>query len=248
MSGRLQGKTALVTAAGQGIGRATAVAFAAEDAHVIATSTESEPFAALAREHPELEARVLDVTDAEGIARLAESIEGPLDVLFNCAGYVHDGTLLECDDQAWAHSFAVNVTSMFHMCRAFLPRMVEAGKGSIVNVASVASSVTGVPRRFAYGASKAAVIGLTKSIAVDFTATGVRCNAICPGTIDTPSLHQRMAATGDYERARKQFAARQPMGRLGRPEEIAALAVHLASDESAFTSGGVFVADGGQTL
>lgn len=248
MSGRLQGKTALVTAAGQGIGRATAVAFAAEDAHVIATSTESEPFAALAREHPELEARVLDVTDAEGIARLAESIEGPLDVLFNCAGYVQDGTLLECDDQAWAHSFAVNVTSMFHMCRAFLPRMVEAGKGSIVNVASVASSVTGVPRRFAYGASKAAVIGLTKSIAVDFTATGVRCNAICPGTIDTPSLHQRMAATGDYERARKQFAARQPMGRLGRPEEIAALAVHLASDESAFTSGGVFVADGGQTL
>ncbi len=161
---------------------------------------------------------------------------------------MHDGTLLECDDQAWAHSFAVNVTSMFHMCRAFLPRMVEAGTGSIVNVASVASSVTGVPRRFAYGASKAAVIGLTRSIAVDFIATGVRCNAICPGTIDTPSLHQRMAATGDYERARKQFAARQPMGRLGRPEQIAALAVHLASDESRFTSGAVFVADGGQTL
>ncbi len=145
---------------------------------------------------------------------------------------MHDGTLLECDDQAWAHSFAVNVTSMFRMCRTFLARMVEAGKGSIVNVASVASSVTGVPRRFAYGASKAAVIGLTRSIAVDFIATGVRCNAICPGTIDTPSLHQRMAATGDYERARKQFTARQPMGRLGRPEQIAALAVHLASDES----------------
>ncbi|MEE8275782.1 MAG: SDR family NAD(P)-dependent oxidoreductase [Alphaproteobacteria bacterium] len=172
MRGRLQGKTALVTAAGQGLGRATAVAFAAEGAHVIATNTESEPFAALAREHPELEARVLDVTDAEGIGRLAESIEGALDALFNCASFVHDGTLLECDDQAWAHSFAVNVTSMFRMCRTFLARMVEAGKSSIVNVASVASSVTGVPRRFAYGASKAAVIGLTKSIAVDFIATG----------------------------------------------------------------------------
>lgn len=248
MTGRLAGKTALVTAAGQGIGRATALAFAAEGARVIATNLDTESFRELARTHPELETRVLDATDAAAIADLASGYDGPVDVLFNAVGMVHDGTILECDEAAWERTFAVNVTSMYRLCRTFLPRMVAAGKGSIVNIASVASSVKGVPRRFAYGASKAAVIGLTKSIAADFVTTGVRCNAICPGTIDTPSLQERMAAGGDYEAARAAFVARQPMGRLGTPEEIAALAVHLASDESAFTTGSIFIADGGMTL
>ena len=248
MTGRLDGTTALVTGAAQGIGLAAALAFAREGARVIATSRKSESFARLRREHPELDARPLDVMDAAAIDRLAEAIDGPLDVLFNCAGYVADGTLLDCDDATWERSLAVNVTSIYQMCRAFLPGMLEAGRGSIINVASVASSVTGVPRRFAYGASKAAVIGLTKSIARDYIATGVRCNAICPGTVDSPSLRERMAATGDYEAARRAFADRQPMGRLGHPDEIAALAVHLASDESAITTGAVYIADGGKTM
>ena len=248
MAGRMEGKRALVTAAGQGIGRAVAKAFAREGARVIATSLTAGKLATLRDEHPgAIEIETLDVTDKDAIARIAAKV-GPLDVLANCAGYVADGTILDCDDATWERTFAVNVTSMFHLCKAFLPGMLQAKRGSIVNVASVAGSIKGVPRRFAYAASKAAVIGLTKAIATDYVATGVRCNAIAPGTTDSPSLRERMAAGGDYEATRKLFIARQPMGRLGTPEEIAELAVYLASDESAFTTGSVFVADGGQTL
>jgi len=175
---------------------------------------------------------------------LAEEI-GPIDVLFNCAGYVHSGTALDCDEESWDLSFDVNVKSMYRTVRAFLPGMLARGRGAIVNVASVASSVMGVPNRFAYCASKAAVIGLTRSIAADFVGQGIRCNAICPGTVDTPSLHQRLRATGDYEAAIATFVARQPMARLGKPEEIAALALYLASDEAAFTTGQIHVIDGG---
>jgi len=248
MPGRLEAKTALVTAAGKGIGRATALAFAAEGARVLATSRSADSLAALKRDAPGLDTRVLDVTDGDAIAALARDHAGPLDVLFNCAGWVHDGTLLDCEEEDWERTLALNVTSMYRLCRAFVPRMLEAGRGSIINVASVASSIKGVPRRFAYGASKAAVIGLTKAIARDYVASGLRCNAICPGTIDTPSLRERMRASGDYARAERDFIARQPMARLGTAEEIAALAVYLASEESAFTTGACFVADGGFTL
>ncbi len=248
MGDRLAGKSTIVTGAGQGIGRATALAFAREGARVLAVSRSRAPLESLAEEGHGIEIWPLDVTDAGGVESLARSRRGSVDVLFNCAGYVHDGTILDCAEEDWERSFAVNVTAVFRLCRAFIPRMLEAGGGSIVNVASVASHLKGVPRRFAYGASKAAVIGLTRSIARDFIRSGVRCNAICPGTVDSPSLDSRMHATGRYEEAVKEFTSRQPMGRLGRPEEIAALAVHLASDESAFTTGSIYVADGGATL
>ena len=245
----MEGKRALVTAAGQGIGRAIAEAYAREGARVMATSLTTGKLETLKRESGDrIEIAALDVTDRDAIARLAVSQKDPIDVLVNAAGYVADGTILDCDDATWERSFDVNVTSMFHTCKAFLPGMLKAGRGSIVNIASVASHLKGVPRRFAYQASKAAVIGLTKSIAMDFVATGVRCNAICPGTTDSPSLRERMKALGNYDEARKMFISRQPMGRLGTPEEIAALALYLGSDESAFTTGAVFVADGGQTL
>jgi 2-keto-3-deoxy-L-fuconate dehydrogenase len=248
MAGRMAGKRALVTAAGQGIGRAVATAYAREGARVIATSLTMPKLEALRAEHPgAIEIETLDVTDNKAIGRLAARA-GELDVLANCAGYVADGTILDCDEETWARTFDINVTSMFHLCKAFLPGMLQAKRGSIINIASVAGSIKGVPRRFAYAASKAAVIGLTKAIAMDFVATGVRCNAIAPGTTDSPSLRDRMAAGGNYEETRKAFIARQPMGRLGKPEEIAELAVYLGSDESAFTTGAVFVADGGQTL
>ncbi len=242
MSGRLAGKIALITAAAQGIGRASAEAFLREGARVIATDIAKIDL-------PGVDARHLDVTSAAEIAALAAEL-GPVDVLFNCAGYVHQGSILECDDAAWARSFAINVTSMFHTIQAFLPGMLAAGRGSIVNMASAASSVKGVPNRFAYGASKAAVIGLTKSVAADYVARGIRCNAICPGTVESPSLHQRIetlaAQSGASEESvRQAFIARQPMGRLGTPQEIAALAVYLASDESAFTTGVAHVIDGG---
>lgn len=242
MSGRLEGKTALVTGAGQGIGRASAIAFAAEGATVWATDRDP----ALVESIDGCIPRKLDVLDPDHIESVL-SEAGSLDVLFNCAGYVAPGTILECSDEDWRLSFDLNVTAMFHTIRLALPPMLHAGRGSIINMASVASSVIGVANRFAYGASKAAVVGLTKSIARDFAATGVRCNAICPGTVDTPSLHDRLRATGDYEQAWSSFIARQPMGRIGRPEEIAALAVHLASDESAFTTGQCHVVDGGWT-
>lgn len=246
MAGRLAGKRALVTAAGQGIGRASVEAFIREGAHVIATDLSADGLATLAG----CTIRPLDVTDAAAIAALAADL-GPIDVLFNCAGIVHAGTVLECTDRDWERAFAVNATAMFHTIRAFLPGMLARGGGSIINMASVASSVTGVPNRFAYGASKAAVIGITRSVAKDFVGK-VRCNAICPGTVESPSLRDRVRAqaeaSGQAEAdVRAQFEARQPMGRLGRPEEIAMLAVYLASDESAFTTGTVSLIDGGWT-
>jgi 2-keto-3-deoxy-L-fuconate dehydrogenase len=243
MTGRLAGKIAVVTGAGQGIGRSTVGAFLREGAVVWAVDRNE---AALAGFDPSVRTRRLDVTDHAGVEAFASGV-GPIDVLFNCAGVVAHGSVLDCTEDDWATSLDVNVTSMFRMIRALLPGMLEAGGGSIVNMASVVSSVAGVPNRFAYGASKAAVIGLTKSVAADFVARGIRCNAIAPGTVDTPSLADRIAARGGDE-ARAAFVARQPMGRLGTPEEIAALAVYLASDESAFTTGSVFVVDGGMSL
>ncbi|HSZ08219.1 MAG TPA: SDR family oxidoreductase [Steroidobacteraceae bacterium] len=239
-SQRLTGKTAFITAAGQGIGRATAELFASEGAVVWATDMN----AGLLENLSGCRTRHLDVTDPGEIAA-ALSEAGPVDILFNCAGYVHAGTILDCDDDAWNLSVGINVTSMYRLIRAALPGMLERGRGSIINMSSVAGSIKGVPNRFVYGVTKAAVIGLTKSIAADFVAKGIRCNAICPGTVDTPSLHDRLSATGDYAAAWASFTARQPMGRLGRPEEIASLALYLASDESAFVTGQCHIIDGG---
>lgn len=245
MSGRLAGKHALVTAAGAGIGRATALAFADAGATVLATDIDAGSLASLATSHPQIGTQVLDVTDAGAIDSLVASLER-VDVLFNCAGYVHAGTLLDTDEASWRRSFAVNVDSMFHLCRAVLPGMLDRGAGSIVNMSSVASSIKGVPNRFAYSTTKAAVIGLTRSIAADYVTRGIRCNAICPGTVKTPSLAERVRALGGEEDAAwRGFIARQPMGRLGTAEEIAALALYLASDESSFTTGTIHVVDGG---
>lgn len=246
MSNRLNGKKAVVTAAAQGIGRATAIAFANEGATVWATDINQTGLEELSREHPEIVTRRLDVRDSQAVAAFAQET-GPIDVLFNCAGFVHDGTILECSEQDWDVSFDLNVKSMFRTCRSFLPGMVEGRGGSIINMSSVASSVKGAPKRFVYGATKAAVIGLTKAIAADFVGSGVRCNAICPGTVETPSLEDRMKAQGDVKVARAGFVARQPMGRLGYPTEIATLAVYLASDESSFTTGQIHIIDGGWT-
>ena len=240
--GRLNGKTALVTAAGQGIGRASALAMKAEGARVIATDVNREALSEL--DKLGLEARFLDVRDPASIAEMVAICPDP-DILFNCAGVVANGALLDCSEADWDFSVSLNMTAMFHMCRAFLPGMIANGGGSIINVASVASSVIAAPNRFAYGATKAGVIGLTKSIAADFVTKGVRANAICPGTVESPSLHDRLRATGDYEAAQAAFIARQPIGRIGRPEEIAALVVYLASDESAYTTGIAHVIDGG---
>jgi len=247
MIGRLAGKTALVTAAAQGIGRATAVAFADEGATVWATDINEAELKALSDVRSSIRVRRLDVRESQDVEKLAADL-GTLDVLFNCAGFVHHGSILDCAEQDWDFSFDLNVKSMYRTCRAFLPAMLQAGKGSIINMSSVASSIRGTPNRFAYGSTKAAVIGLTKAIAADFVRQGIRCNAICPGTVHTPSLDQRMAAQGDVEKAYADFVARQPMGRLGRPEEVAALAVYLASDESAFTTGQTYVIDGGWAI
>jgi 2-keto-3-deoxy-L-fuconate dehydrogenase len=240
MSGRLAGKVALVTAAGQGIGRASAELFAAEGATVHAVDIDVAPIRGLSGCH----AHQADLTDAAAVAALPRQV-GPVDILFNCAGVVHGGTILECDERDWDFANALNVTAMYRMIRAFLPAMLDRGGGAMVNMSSIASSVKAVPNRFAYSTTKAAVIGLTKSVAADFVGQGIRCNAICPGTVDTPSLQQRLHDTGDYEAAHATFIARQPMGRLGRAEEIAALALYLASDESAFTTGAIHVIDGG---
>jgi 2-keto-3-deoxy-L-fuconate dehydrogenase len=247
MSGRLAGKTAVVTAAGQGIGRATAIAFADEGATVWATDINQDALNMLAQEHPEMVCRRLDVRNPEEITNLASQLPEP-DILFNCAGFVHHGTILDCSEQDWAFSFDLNVGSMYRTCRAFLPGMLRAGRGSIVNMSSIASSIRGVANRFVYTSSKAAVVGLTKAIAIDFVHRGIRCNAICPGTVQSPSLEGRIAAQGDVEQVRREFVARQPMGRLGRPEEVAALAVYLASDESSFTTGQTHVIDGGWNI
>jgi 2-keto-3-deoxy-L-fuconate dehydrogenase len=246
MSRRLEGKTALITAAGQGIGRATALAFAAEGASVWATDVSLDKVADLAATRG-ITVRKLDVLDETDIAKVADEIAA-LDVLFNCAGFVHNGSILECTPKDWDFSFDLNVRAMYMVIRALLPKMLQRGSGSIINVASVASSVKGVPNRFAYTASKAAVIGLSKAIAADFVAKGVRCNAICPGTIDTPSLTERINAYPDPVKARQDFIARQPMGRLGRAEEIACAALYLAADESQFVTGQTLIVDGGMTV
>jgi 2-keto-3-deoxy-L-fuconate dehydrogenase len=247
MTDRLKSKVALITAAAQGIGRATALRFASEGATVCATDIHREALQSLAKEHSGIQTRVLDVRDTDAVNALASEI-GAIDVLFNCAGFVHQGDIFACTEDDWDFSFDLNVTSMYRTCRAFLPAMIAAGKGSIVNMSSAASSVKGVPNRFVYGTTKAAVIGLTKAIAADVVAQGIRSNAICPGTVETPSLAERIAAQGDTETVRAAFLARQAMGRLGKPEEIADLALYLASDESSFTTGQIFLIDGGWTI
>jgi 2-keto-3-deoxy-L-fuconate dehydrogenase len=243
--GRLDGKTALVTAAGAGIGRASAQAFVREGARVIATDVDTAALSALASELG-VTTEQLDVTDAEAIEDVCGRHKD-IDILFNVAGWVHNGTIDACGRGDWDRSILINLTSMYETCRAILPNMLARGGGAILNMSSVASSVTGVANRFAYGATKAGVIGLTKAIAEDYVARNIRCNAICPGTVDTPSLQERMRSGGNYEEARRMFMARQPMGRLGTAEEIANLAVYLASDESSFTTGAVHVVDGGWT-
>jgi 2-keto-3-deoxy-L-fuconate dehydrogenase len=235
----LTGKRVLVTAAGQGIGRAIAQSCIKLGAQTIATDVRPELLQGL-----DCASRALDVTDQSAIERAASELDY-VDVLINCAGYVHSGTILDCGESDWDFSFDLNVKSMYRMIRAFLPAMLERGAGSIVNMSSVAGSIKGVPNRFAYGATKAAVIGLTKSIAADFVTRGIRCNAICPGTVDTPSLDERIRTSGDYEEVRASMIARQPMGRLGRPEEIATLAMYLASDAASFTTGQIHIIDGG---
>jgi len=245
MTGRLEGKRCLVTAAGQGIGRATAERFAREGGRVLATDINASALSELEG----METAPLDVTDGAAIERLVGGAEQPFDVVFNCAGWVHQGTILECEEADWRASFEINVTSMFSVCKAALPAMLRAGGGSIINMASVASSIKGAPARFAYGATKAAVIGLTRSIAADYVKSGVRCNAICPGTVMSPSLRERMAALpGDPAAVYQSFVDRQPMGRLGEAAEVAALAVYLASDESAFTTGATHLIDGGWSV
>ncbi len=241
---RLRGKTAFCTASGAGIGLATVRAFRDQGARVIATDVNAEAVAALQAEG--FDAHVLDVLDGAAITAMQARV-GAVDILFNCAGFVHAGTILDCDEAAFDFSVDLNVRSLYRMCRAFLPAMLDNGGGSVVNIASVASSMIAAPNRFVYGATKAAVIGITKSVAADYVTRGIRCNAICPATVESPSLDARLRATGDYDAARAAFVARQPMGRIGQPEEIAALAVYLASDESVFMTGQAIAIDGGWT-
>jgi 2-keto-3-deoxy-L-fuconate dehydrogenase len=245
----LSGKTAFVTAAGQGIGRATALAFAAAGAKVVATDLDAGKLGGLASDL--IRTTALDVLDAAAIARAAADA-GPIDVLFNCAGFVHQGTLLEATDAEWSFAFDLNCRSMFHTMQAFLPGMLARGSGVILNMASVSSSLKGVPNRFVYSATKAAVIGMTRSVAADYVSRGIRCNCLCPGTVGTPSLDERIAANaqaaGSIDAARAAFVARQPMGRLGTPEEIAALAVYLSGDNAQFITGQAIIIDGGLTL
>ncbi|MCE9648460.1 MAG: SDR family oxidoreductase [Parvibaculum sp.] len=240
MAGRLQGKTALVTAAAQGMGRATAEAFLREGARVIATDIDEAKLSTLQG----ADTRRLDVTDRGAIEKLSGEL-GAIDILFNCAGFVHHGTILDCGEEDWDFSMTLNTRSMYRMIRAFLPAMIEAGGASIINMSSVASSVIAAPNRFAYGVTKAAIIGLTRSVAADFVTKGIRCNAVCPGTVETPSLDGRMRAQGDYETARAAFIARQPIGRIGKPEEVAELIVYLASDAAGFMTGSILTIDGG---
>jgi 2-keto-3-deoxy-L-fuconate dehydrogenase len=244
MTGWVRDRTALVTAAGQGIGRATALAFAAAGARVVATDINEAALGELSGENG-IEIRRLDVLKDEDVAAVVKAV-GPVDVLFNCAGFVHSGSIMEMKDEEFDFAVDLNVRSMIRTIRAVLPAMLERGGGAIINMSSVASSIKGVPNRFAYGVTKAAVIGLTKAVAADYVGQGIRCNAICPGTVESPSLEQRLRAQGDYEKARAAFVARQPMGRLGTPEEIADLAVHLAN--ATYTSGQAYAIDGGWTI
>ena len=245
---RLQNKNILLTAAAQGIGYASLLRFIEEGATVWATDINLKPLEALNHSEQQLKVRKLDGCDPGSIAKLVEET-GTIDVLFNCAGFVHSGTILESTEDDWDMAFEINVRSMYRLAKTIIPRMVANGGGVIINMASVASSVKGVPNRFVYGTSKAAVIGLTKAIAADFVSQGIRCNTICPGTVETPSLNERMVAQGgDLEQVRSAFVDRQPMGRIGTPEEIANLAVYLASDESSYTTGAVFAIDGGMTI
>ena len=245
---RLRDKRILVTAAGQGIGRASALALAAEGAEIVATDIKADALAGLSADHPTIETRILDVTDGTAVRALAAD-QAPLDGLFNCAGFVHNGTLLDCDEADWDFSFDLNVKSMYLLTRAVLPGMLEraaaTGTASILNMASMASSIKGFPNRFVYGATKAAVIGLTKAIAADYVKQGLRCNALCPGTVDTPSLRGRIASAADPVQAEKAFIARQPMGRLATVDDITPLVVYLLSDESRFVSGQAMLVDGG---
>jgi len=246
MAGRLEGKVAFVTAAGQGIGRGAALAFAREGARVWATDLNAPTVGELEGREG-IRTRQLDATDEQAVARVAAEV-GDIDVLFNCAGFVHHGTILDCSPKDWEFSFNINVRSMYLVTRAFLPGMLKKGGGSIINMASVASSLKGLPNRFVYGASKAAVIGLTKAIAADYVRQGIRCNAICPGTVDTPSLGERINAFADPVQARKDFIARQPMGKLGTVDDIVGILVFLASDESLFATGNAYAIDGGMTI
>ena len=245
MAGRLAGKSAFITAAAQGMGRAAALAFAREGARVWATDVNAEALSSLQEDR--IQTRALDVTDAAAIEKIAREV-GDVDVLFNCAGIVHHGSILDATSGDWDQAFAVNVKSMFLVSRAFIPGMLRKGRGSIINMASVASSIRGLPNRCVYGASKAAVIGLTKSIAADYVKQGVRCNAICPGTVDTPSLQGRINAFADPVQARRDFIARQPMGRLGTVDDVTGILVFLASDESLFATGNAYSIDGGRTI
>lgn len=243
---RLNNKKILITAAGQGIGRATAETFAAEGGQVIATDINEDALKELDAISG-ITARKLDVLDGDAVRAFMSEL-GPLDVLFNCAGYVANGTILECEEKDWDFSFNLNVKAQYRLIQLALPDMIKQGGGSIINMSSVASSIKGVPNRLAYCASKAAVIGLTKAVAADFVTDKIRCNAICPGTVDSPSLHDRLRATGDYEKAMAEFIARQPLGRVGTTHEIAALALYLASDDSSFTTGQTHAIDGGWAI
>jgi NAD(P)-dependent dehydrogenase (short-subunit alcohol dehydrogenase family) len=247
MSRRLENKDIIVTAAGQGIGRATAIAFHNEGANVIATDLNEKTLETLNKEYPKIKIYTLDSTDNNAIKVFTNTIE-KIDVLFNAVGFVHHGTILECEEKDWDFSFNVNVKSMYLMIKSIIPKMIKQNKGSIINVSSIASSIRGLPFRFVYGASKAAIIGLTKSIAADYVKQNIRCNAIAPGTVHTPSWEGRVNASKDPIQAKKDFIARQPMGRLGTPEEIAAIAVYLASNESSFATGNTFSVDGGMTI
>lgn len=247
MEQSLKGKTALITAAGAGIGRASAEALAARGAQVIATDLNGDLVKKLADTSPNITGMQLDVLDVAAVQALVESVT-PAVILLNCAGWVHDGTILDCDDDVWDRAFDLNAKAMYRVTRAVLPGMLEKGAGSIINIASIVSSEKGAPRRFAYGASKAAIIGMTKAIAADFVKDGIRCNAICPGTVQSPSLNDRLAATGDFDKALAAFKDRQPMGRLGQPEEIAEMVCYLAGDMSAFTTGQSFAVDGGWSI
>ena len=247
MSGRLEGKKILVTAAGQGIGKATAIAFHKEGAHVTATDLNDKTLADLNKEYPNIKVQTLDSTDNNAILEFVKTLD-KVDVLFNAVGFVHHGTILDCEEKDWDFSFDVNIKSMYFMCKAILPLMVKQNGGSIINISSIASSLKGLPNRFVYGASKAAIIGLTKSIASDFVKQNIRCNSIAPGTVFSPSWQDRVNQSPDPVQAKKDFIARQPMGRLGTAEEIAAMAIYLAGDESTFTTGNTFSVDGGMTI